>query len=194
MNPMSPMNPADKIDQIAGTKPKKHLPKKAKLALIISGAVLAAAAIVVVLILFVFKKDEPVIVKTDQDILTAHAWEKDGAPTVIWTFHTDGSGEITTNKYDAKDFNTFCSIVTWYKRQLDKEARDIEYSEKAKAEKASGIGTEFVADKGERVTVSGTIKSKRNNGSYIVQDDKGHLIQIFSDIDVENGTKITVTG
>lgn len=98
MNPMSPMNPADKIDQIAGTKPKKHLPKKAKLALIISGAVLAAAAIVVVLILFVFKKDEPVIVKTDQDILTAHAWEKDGAPTVIWTFHTDGSGEITTNK------------------------------------------------------------------------------------------------
>ena len=103
-------------------------------------------------------------------------------------------GEITTNKYDAKDFNTFCSIVTWYKRQLDKEARDIEYSEKAKAEKASGIGTEFVADKGERVTVSGTIKSKRNNGSYIVQDDKGHLIQIFSDIDVENGTKITVTG
>ncbi|MBR3232952.1 hypothetical protein IKF74_01570 [Candidatus Saccharibacteria bacterium] len=102
---MESTNPADKIDQVAGTKPKKHLSKKAKLALIISGAVLVAAAIVVVLILFVFKKTEPVIVKTDRDILTAHAWEKDGAPTVIWTFRDDGSGEITTNKSNYYNMN-----------------------------------------------------------------------------------------
>lgn len=102
---MDPQNPADKIDQIAGTKPKKHLSKKAKLVLIISAAALAVAAIVVVLVLFVFKQETPEIVKTDRDLLIVHAWEKDGAPTVIWTFHADGSGEITTNKsnyYDMK--------------------------------------------------------------------------------------------
>ena len=92
------MNPADKIDQVAGTKPKKHLSKKAKLALIIFAAVIVTAGIVVALFLFVFKHEEPEIVLTDRDYLVAHAWEKQGAPTVIWTFRADGSGEITTNK------------------------------------------------------------------------------------------------
>ena len=80
---MEPINPADKIDQVAGTKPKKHLSKKAKLAIIISAAVLAVAGIVAALFLFVFKTEEPEVVRTDIDILTAHAWEKQDAPTVI---------------------------------------------------------------------------------------------------------------
>ncbi len=95
---MEPINPADKIDQVAGTKPKKHLSKKAKLAIVISAAVLTVAGIVAALFLFVFKTEEPEVVRTDIDILTAHAWEKQDAPTVIWTFHADGTGEITTNK------------------------------------------------------------------------------------------------
>ncbi|MBQ3293699.1 hypothetical protein IJG96_01010 [Candidatus Saccharibacteria bacterium] len=122
---MDPMNPADKIDQVAGTKPKKHLPKKAKLALIISAAVLAAAGIVVALFLFVFKHEEPEIVLTDRDYLIAHAWEKQGAPTVIWTFRTDGSGEITTNKqnyYSMKwslEQDTLLSIKTDWLYELN---------------------------------------------------------------------------
>lgn len=95
---MEPTSPADKIDQQAGTKPKKHLSKKAKLALIISAAVLALAGLAAVLVLVVFKTEEPEIILTDRDYLVAHAWEKQGAPTVIWTFHADGTGEITTNK------------------------------------------------------------------------------------------------
>lgn len=91
-------DPADKIDQVAGTKPKKHLPKKAKLAIIISTIVLAIAGIVAALVLFVFKHEEPEVVLSDRDILVSHAWEKEDAPTVIWTFRTDGTGEITTNK------------------------------------------------------------------------------------------------
>ena len=100
---MEPASPADKIDKIAGTKPKKRLSKKARLAIIISSVVVALATIAAVLIFVVFKKEEPVAVLTDRDLLTAHAWEKQDAPTVIWTFHADGTGEITTNKTNYYD-------------------------------------------------------------------------------------------
>jgi hypothetical protein len=47
----------------------------------------------------VFKKpEEPEVVVTDVTYLSANAWEKQDAPTVIWTFREDGTGEITTNK------------------------------------------------------------------------------------------------
>ncbi|MBR3319727.1 hypothetical protein IKG20_00230 [Candidatus Saccharibacteria bacterium] len=103
--PKTVTSPEEKMDEVAGTKPKKHLSKKAKLAIIISAIVLGVIAIALVLILIVFKKTEPEVVLTDLDILTAHAWEKEGAETVIWTLNRDGTGEITTNKsnyYDMK--------------------------------------------------------------------------------------------
>lgn len=88
-------------------KEKKHkkLGKKARLAIIIGSVVVGLAVVGALLYFLVFRKEEPVVVLTDRDILVAHAWEKQDAPTVIWTFHADGTGEITTNKsnyYDMK--------------------------------------------------------------------------------------------
>lgn len=103
--PQPVVTPEEKMDEIAGTKAKKHLSKKAKLAIIISSIVLGVAAAATALILFVFKTPKPEVVLTDRDILISHAWEKEGAPTVIWTFRADGTGELTTNKsnyYDMK--------------------------------------------------------------------------------------------
>ncbi|MBR3131165.1 hypothetical protein IKG31_01165 [Candidatus Saccharibacteria bacterium] len=84
---------------------KKRLSKGAKIAIIISSIVVVLLGVAAFLLLVVFKKTEPEIVLTDRDILTSISWEKKDAPTVIWTFRPDGSGEITTNKanyYDIK--------------------------------------------------------------------------------------------
>lgn len=102
---MESTSPADKIDQQTNTKPKKHLSKKVKLALIISATTLVLAGVATALVFFVFKTEEPEIVLTDRDYLVAHAWEKQGAPTVIWTFRADGTGEITTNKQNYYTMN-----------------------------------------------------------------------------------------
>jgi len=82
-------------------EPKKKLKKsKKKLFLIlIPSIIVVVAGIIAFLILVVFKKpEEPEVVITDIDILSANAWEKQDAPTVIWTLKSDGTGEITTNK------------------------------------------------------------------------------------------------
>ena len=79
-------------------KPKKKLGKKAKLAIILTLVILILGGGVAALMLFVFKKDEPVIILSDLDILTSGSWEKRDAPSVIWTFREDGTGELTTNK------------------------------------------------------------------------------------------------
>lgn len=93
-------------------KEKKHrkLGKKAKFAIIISSAVVGLAAVGVLLYFLVLRKEEPEVVLTDRDILVSHAWEKQEAPTVIWTFRADGTGEITTNKSNYYD-------MTWYFEQ-----------------------------------------------------------------------------
>ena len=86
-------------------KKHKKLGKKARLAIIIGSVVGSLAIIGVLLYFLVFRKVEPVVVLSDRDILVSHAWEKKDAPTVIWTFHADGTGELTTNKsnyYDTK--------------------------------------------------------------------------------------------
>ena len=85
---------------------EKTLVKKSKKPLIIS--------IVVVILLigggfslwyFVLRNREPEIVLTDLEYLASRSWEKEDDPTVIWSFHENGTGEITTNKlnyYDMK--------------------------------------------------------------------------------------------
>jgi flagellar basal body-associated protein FliL len=86
-------------------KPKKHLSKKAKIAIIVSSIVVVLLGIAALLVFVVFKKEEPVVILTDRDILVSKSWEKQDAPTVIWTFRADGTGELTTNKtnyYDTK--------------------------------------------------------------------------------------------
>ena len=102
---MEPESPAEKFDAVAGTKPKKHLSKKARLAIIISASVLGLAAVGVALYFLVFRKTEPVVVLTDRDLLVAHSWEKQDAPTVIWTLRADGTGELTTNKNNYYNIN-----------------------------------------------------------------------------------------
>ena len=84
-------------------KPKKRLSKKARIAIIISSIVIALLGIAALLIFVVFKKEEPIIVLTDRDILVSRSWEKQDAPTVIWTFRADGTGELTTNKTNYYD-------------------------------------------------------------------------------------------
>ena len=100
---MEPLIPIDDNKPEETSKTKKKLSKKAKLAIIISAAVVAALGIAALLIFVVFKKEEPEVILTDRDILTSISWEKQDAPTVIWTFHTDGTGEITTNKSNYYD-------------------------------------------------------------------------------------------
>ncbi|MBR5389290.1 hypothetical protein IK146_01900 [Candidatus Saccharibacteria bacterium] len=105
---MEPVIPIDDDKTEETSKTKKKLSKKAKLAIIISAAVVVLLGIAAVLFFVVFKKEEPEIVLTDRDILTSISWEKQGAPTVIWTFRADGTGEITTNK--SNYYNTTWSL------------------------------------------------------------------------------------
>ena len=98
---MEPTFPIDLKNQKSGKR--KKLSKKTKLAIIISAVVVALLAIAAILIFVVFKKEEPEVVLTDRDFLSSISWEKQGAPTVIWTFHNDGTGEITTNKSNYYD-------------------------------------------------------------------------------------------
>ena len=79
-------------------KPKTLTKKRSKLPLIIAFSVLGVALVGFLLWFFVFRKVEPEIVLTDAEYLSTHSWEKEGAPTVVWTFKTDGTAEITTNR------------------------------------------------------------------------------------------------
>ena len=94
MEPTIPIDSQDKKTE----KTKKKLSKKAKIIIALISAIVVISAIAAILIFVVFKKEEPVIELTDRDILSSISWEKEGSPTVIWTFDTDGTGEITTNK------------------------------------------------------------------------------------------------
>ena len=82
-------------------------PKDKKLVVAIIVAVLSLLiAVGVVLYFLVFRKTEPEMVFTDVETLVkVGAWEKQDAETVIWDFHEDGTGQLTTNKanyYDMK--------------------------------------------------------------------------------------------
>ncbi|MBR2586847.1 hypothetical protein IKE71_00515 [Candidatus Saccharibacteria bacterium] len=100
--------PATLVEQdkkVEKKKGKKHLSSNAKLGIIISAIVAVVTAVVLVLVFVVFRKEEPEVALSERELLIAHAWEKEGAPTVIWTFRKDGTGELTTNKsnyYDMK--------------------------------------------------------------------------------------------
>lgn len=103
--PATEPTPEPVVEPEEEEKPKKHLSKNARIAIIVSSILLTLIGIAALLYFVVFKKEEPVIVLTDRDILVSRSWEKQGAPTVIWTFHADGTGELTTNKtnyYDTK--------------------------------------------------------------------------------------------
>jgi len=100
------------------TKKKKQNHTKPLLVTNIIVFVLGAAA---VLYLYVFRNNSTPaeVVKTDTDLLTAHAWEKAEAPTVIWTFRPDGTGELTTNKSNYYDFTWSFSSSTNNYLELD---------------------------------------------------------------------------
>ncbi|MBQ3464506.1 hypothetical protein IJH27_01580 [Candidatus Saccharibacteria bacterium] len=81
-------------------EPEKSLVKKKSkkplvISLVIVGVLLMAGAIYGLFFLDL----APKIVLSDAEFLVdVRSWEKDGAPTVIWTFNDLESGEITTNK------------------------------------------------------------------------------------------------
>ncbi len=82
-------------------EPEKKLSKDKKISpIVIVAIIIGVLAIVgVCLYFFVFKEPEPEVVLTDaQYIIKTSSWEKQDSPTVIWTFHEDGTGELTTNK------------------------------------------------------------------------------------------------
>ncbi|MBR3319669.1 hypothetical protein IKG06_04210 [Candidatus Saccharibacteria bacterium] len=116
---MEPTIPTDSVTENITTepviepevdeKPKKKLNKKVRIAVIVSSIVVVLLGIAALLYFVVFKKEEPEIVLTDRDILVSNSWEKQGAPTVIWTFHQDGTGEVTTNKTNYYDTRWFLS-------------------------------------------------------------------------------------
>lgn len=101
--PTEPEPEVDSPEPDKKEKSHKRLSKKARLVIIISSIVGGLAVVGVLLYFLVFRKVEPVVVLTERDILTSHAWEKKDAPTVIWTFHADGTGELTTNKSNYYD-------------------------------------------------------------------------------------------
>ena len=81
----------------------KRKTKKTLLIISIVIAVLAAGA--AAFYFLYWQKREPVVVLTDAQILVeTKSWEKQDAPTVIWTFNADGTGELTTNKSNYYDF------------------------------------------------------------------------------------------
>ena len=110
---MEPTIPIDSAPETPTTEPiiepeddekaEKRLSKKARIAIIISSVIVALLGIAATLFFVVFKKEEPEVILTDRDILVSISWEKQDAPTVIWTFHKDGTGELTTNKSNYYD-------------------------------------------------------------------------------------------
>jgi len=110
-NPEAPAPKAPTIQDLQNSrqKPKKSpklpktksLNKKSKKPLVIVLVVLFSLALIAGGIFYYFKflRKSPEIVKNDVEFLTeVDAWEKSGAPTVIWSFKPDGTGELTTNK------------------------------------------------------------------------------------------------
>ena len=82
-------------------KKPKSLDKKPKKPLIIVLISFFSLALIAggVFCYFKFLRKSPEILKNDVEFLTeVDAWEKTGAPTVIWSFKPDGTGELTTNK------------------------------------------------------------------------------------------------
>ena len=100
-------------------KEPKKLSKRAKLIIIISSIIIGVAAVGALLYYFIFSKKEPEVILSDRDILVSHAWEKQDAPTVIWTFYADGTGELTTNK--SNYYN-----IKWQLLQEDKSLLNID--------------------------------------------------------------------
>ena len=93
-------------------KPEKVVAKKSKKPLIISLIVIFVLLLVAagVFCYFKFFKTPPGIVKNDVEFLTEiDAWEKVNASTVIWSFKTDGTGELTTNKENYYPFKWYLS-------------------------------------------------------------------------------------
>lgn len=81
---------------------KKQKSKKPLVIALVSLVVLLAGA--AAFYFLYWRHREPVVVLTDAEYLAQHSWEKSDAPTVIWTFRTDGSGELTTNKSNYYNF------------------------------------------------------------------------------------------
>ena len=98
----TPIKPKKEKDDDDEKKPKD---KRLIIAIIVAAASLLVA-VGVVLYFLVFRNTEPVMVFTDvESLVKVGAWEKQDAPTVIWDFHEDGTGQLTTNKinyYDMK--------------------------------------------------------------------------------------------
>lgn len=89
-------------------EPEKTLvkKKKSKKPLIITLVVLAVLAAGAAAFYFLYWKNRtPEVVLTDAEFLIdVKSWEKEGAPTVIWTFKDEKNGELTTNKSNYYDF------------------------------------------------------------------------------------------
>ena len=98
--PVSPPLEAPKQPKKSKT-PDKVVAKKSKKPLIIAIIVIFSVALIGggIFCYFKFLKKSPEIVKNDVEFLTEiDGWEKVDAPTVIWSFKPDGTGELTTNK------------------------------------------------------------------------------------------------
>ncbi len=84
---------------------KSLVKKKSKLPLIIGIIVALLVAGAAAFYFLYWTRREPVIVLTDAEyLMEVKSWEKQDAPTVIWTFSEDGKGELTTNKSNYYDF------------------------------------------------------------------------------------------
>ena len=93
---------------------KKSHKRKNNKPLIVATILVLTFGIAGTLYLYVYrgKATPEEVKKTDTELLVAHSWEKDGAPSVIWTFHEDGTGEITTNKSNYYDMTWSFSSST----------------------------------------------------------------------------------
>lgn len=107
------------------------------------------------------------------------------------------NGTITSNKYDSREFNTLCYVAEWYKRELEYEAKKAEKEQQKEDDIKKGVGSEYIADLGQRITVSGEVVEKKisyGTISYILKDAEGHLIQIYPNFQCEIGQKLTLVG
>ena len=107
------------------------------------------------------------------------------------------NGTITSNKYDSREFNTLCYVAEWYKRELEYEAKKAEKEQQREDDIEKGVGSEYIADLGQRITVSGEVVEKKisyGTISYILKDAEGHLIQIYPNFQCEIGQKLTLVG
>ena len=162
-------------------KEKSLVKKKSKAPLII-GIVIGVFAIAAALFYFLYWRNrEPEIVLTDVQYLALHAWEKEDAPTVIWTLKEDGTGELTTNKtkyYEmawtlsenssketSKDFPLVLKIATAWLYELDDSFEMSINREEGK------FTVKNLADGGESTFVPlGTAESKAAEAAETVEE------------------------